>query len=191
VHVRLLAAIHRLVLTGALRSWLSSIRTLGGSADPSGAWLVFEPVLAQHVEELREALHVPPQTNEVGRSAALLVGLFHAVRRTELSNVRLLEPGSSAGLNLLVDGFYFAAGAPETGPSGRRTRRCGSGTRCSARSGRSTFRSSSGAAATCRRWTRAAWKINCGSYRSSGRISWTDIRGCMRRWRSWRSTQCR
>jgi hypothetical protein len=47
----------------------------------------------------------------------LLVGLFEAVGRSGLDRVRLLEPGASAGLNLLVDQFriggdgWWAGGA--------------------------------------------------------------------------------
>lgn len=66
---------------------------------------------------LRDALDVAPQTNEVGRSVALLAGLSEAVRRTGLAKVRLLEPGASAGLNLLVDRFRFVGDGWSAGPS--------------------------------------------------------------------------
>lgn len=73
-------------------------------------------VLGGHVPELRRALDVAPQTNETGRSTALLVGLFDVVRRCGLTKVRLLEPGASAGLNLLVDQFRFESPTWVFGP---------------------------------------------------------------------------
>jgi hypothetical protein len=48
----------------------------------------------------------PPQTNEVGRSAALVPG-FLTVAAATGRPLRLLEVGSSAGLNLRVDGYWY------------------------------------------------------------------------------------
>src|SRR4051812_48743926 len=76
VQLRLLAGIQRLVLSGAEPGLARYYPNLGGTAAPSGAWQDFEPVLRRHVEQLRGALEVVPQTNEPGRSVPLLVGLF-------------------------------------------------------------------------------------------------------------------
>ena len=74
------------------------------------------PVLSAHVDELHAALDIAPQTNEVGRSTALVVGLFAAVRRSGLTRVRLLDRGASAGLNLLVDQIRFVGEGWSFGP---------------------------------------------------------------------------
>jgi hypothetical protein len=60
---------------------------------------------------------VPPQTNEIGRSAALLAGLFDVVAVTGVREVRLLEVGASAGLNLLVDHVRFRGSSWSFGPA--------------------------------------------------------------------------
>jgi hypothetical protein len=72
--------------------------------------------LTVHDVWLCDWLDSPPQTNEVGRSGALMAGLMVAADRTGLP-MELLELGSSAGLNLNLDGFHYRFGALEAGPA--------------------------------------------------------------------------
>jgi len=58
---------------------------------------------------LAALLATPPQTNEIGRSAAFLGGLFAVARETGLP-LALLEIGASAGLNLHLDRFSYDLG---------------------------------------------------------------------------------
>jgi len=79
IHLRLLAGVFRLVLTGRAPELLAFYPCLGGSAPASQAWPVMREVIGAHLGEMCATLAIPPQTNEVGRSAALLAGLFDLV----------------------------------------------------------------------------------------------------------------
>ncbi|MGL5861513.1 MAG: DUF2332 domain-containing protein, partial [Phycicoccus sp.] len=114
--LRLLAGLFRLVLRGDASQLAGWYPCLGGDLDPRDAWAAFRPVLAAYVDELRAALEVAPQTNEPGRTVALLVGVADAVRRTGLRRVRLLEPGASGGLGLLVDRYRYSGDGWAAGP---------------------------------------------------------------------------
>ncbi len=114
--LRLLAGLFRIVLRGDAPQLEGFYPCLGGDLDPAEAWAAVRPVLAAHVDELRESLRVAPQTNEAARTVALVVGLADAVRRTGLRRVRLLEPGASAGLGLLVDRYRFVGDGWSAGP---------------------------------------------------------------------------
>lgn len=106
VALRLMGSVHRLVLerrAGALAAYYPSV---GGTWEPDGCWAAFRDLVETEPDAVREWLDRPPQTNEVGRSAALMAGLLEVTRRHDLP-VRLVEIGSSGGLNLLADRFAY------------------------------------------------------------------------------------
>jgi hypothetical protein len=110
--LRLLGALHRLVLTGRAPRLAEYYPTAGGSNSPDGAWSAAEPTLGEHCAELRRLLGRTVQTNEPGRACLLYGGLLVAAERASspAPPVRLLEVGASGGLMLLVDRYGYAVG---------------------------------------------------------------------------------
>ncbi|TDH53906.1 DUF2332 family protein [Mycobacterium eburneum] len=114
--LRLLGGLHRLVLDGsapALRRWYPSV---GGAWDTAAAWPDVVAAARAAITALRAALDRPPQTNEVGRSAALIGGLLFVAHRFPLP-VRLFEIGASAGLNLRADHYRYRYPGGVWGPA--------------------------------------------------------------------------
>ncbi len=104
--LRLAGSVHRLVLEGRAGELASYYPSVGGSWEPEKGWRAFESLLRGAPEQVREWLDRPPQTNEVGRAGALYGGLLHVPAPARLP-VRLMEIGSSAGLNLRADRFAY------------------------------------------------------------------------------------
>jgi hypothetical protein len=114
--LRLLGGLHRLALDGrapALDRWYPST---GGQWNAEAAWPDVMLAAAEHADGLRAALDQPPQTNEVGRSAALIGGLLTLVHRFGLP-IRLFEIGCSAGLNLRADHYRYRHPDGHWGPA--------------------------------------------------------------------------
>jgi hypothetical protein len=115
IQLRLLAGLFRLVLTGRAPELVRFYPCLGGTAPASQAWPLMRAVIGAHREEMHTALEVAPQTNEVGRSVALLAGLFDLVAASGVRRIRLLELGASAGLNLLLDHYAYRSNSWQFG----------------------------------------------------------------------------
>ncbi len=109
--LRLLAALHRLVLSGQAPELAVYYPSVGGYEPPEGAWAAAEATLRAHAAELEVVLRRGVQTNEPGRSAVLF-GVLLWIADHYRRPVRLLEIGASAGLNLLAEHFaYRSSGA--------------------------------------------------------------------------------
>ncbi len=118
--LRMLGGVHALVLTGQAGELAEFYPSAGGRADAGPgagrAWPALLSVLAEQPEQVRRWLSHPPQTNEVGRGAALAGALCRLVAKADLP-IRLVEVGASAGLNLRVDHFEITGGGQSFGPA--------------------------------------------------------------------------
>lgn len=94
---------------------LHALRRAGHAVGFDGDAARLRAALIEHDAALRPWLHGPPQTNEPGRSAALMVGLLHLAQRYG-PRFEVLELGSSAGLNLLIGRYRFDLGGVMVGP---------------------------------------------------------------------------
>lgn len=102
--LRLLGSVHRLVLERRADGLALFYPSVGGAWGLARGWSAFRELVAGRPDAVREWLDRPPQTNEVGRAAAIYGGLLHLPRGLPL---RLFEIGSSAGLNLLADRYGY------------------------------------------------------------------------------------
>lgn len=102
--LRLMGATQYLALSGAAPQLARCYDDVG--VDLDDVWSTFNETVERFQDALRELVLRPVQTNEVGRSAALVGGFLLVAQQAGLP-LRLLELGSSAGLNLLWDHFRY------------------------------------------------------------------------------------
>ncbi|BAJ28649.1 MULTISPECIES: DUF2332 domain-containing protein [Kitasatospora] len=123
IALRLLGAVHALVLSGLAPELAAHYPSVGGRfdpAEPDAPWPAFRAAVAAHLPFVRGWLTRPPQTNEVGRANLLFTALAWAQRELSAGTplpVRLRELGSSAGLNLLADRFRCTSDGFSYGPA--------------------------------------------------------------------------
>jgi hypothetical protein len=116
--LRLLGGVHALALSGRAPELAAFYPSCGGivESEPGspGAWIALRGILAGQSDTVRGWLDRPPQTNEVGRAAALLGALRHLAAAASMP-IRLAEVGASAGLNLRADHFFVSGPAGQYG----------------------------------------------------------------------------
>ena len=110
--LRITGGLHHLLLTGRDRSLepvYAGITTDQGTVDR----LVGEAI-RKHDTVLLPWLDGPPQTNEAGRSSAIMAGLAWLSQRLG-PRFELNEIGASAGINTMMDRFTFELGGVKFG----------------------------------------------------------------------------
>lgn len=112
VMLRLLGAVHLRVLQGLEPELARFYPSAGGAPQWPAIWDAFHAVVERQTAALRRALERHVQTNEVRRSGALLGG-FLTIAAAHGLPLRLLEIGSSAGLNLHWDRYRYDVELPD------------------------------------------------------------------------------
>ena len=101
--LRLIGGLHALARDGRRADW-SAIYPPHQAPDET-LWAMLHTVLEDEATFLEPWLDGPPQTNEVGRSAALMAGLLVLADHYGLP-FETYELGASAGLNSLLDRYH-------------------------------------------------------------------------------------
>jgi hypothetical protein len=112
--LRVAAPFHALARAGSVPA-LARVYS-GALTDPAEVAAVVRTTIADQDEEIAGWLVGPPQTNAPARSGVLMAGLLVLAKRYG-PRFELLEIGSSAGLNLLIDRYGFDLGGVRVGPS--------------------------------------------------------------------------
>jgi hypothetical protein len=115
--LRLLAALHYLVLSGQAPALARFYPSAGGTMPAAGAWPVALATIREQTAAIEARVGRTVQTNEPRRAAVLYPALLWLAERYNRP-IRLLELGASAGLNLHFDRYCYAVGGLELGDPG-------------------------------------------------------------------------
>jgi hypothetical protein len=102
----MLAGVHKLVLEGKAPGLATFYPSVGGKVDLEGVWNSFNQTVHDNLSTLSRLIIRPVQMNDVDRSVGLLGGFAAVANQTRLP-FRLLEIGSSGGLNLLWNHYHY------------------------------------------------------------------------------------
>jgi hypothetical protein len=114
--LRVAAALHAMALDGSDAALAALYPPQRDAFDPQRGPPAVSRALRAQPARVTAYLRSAPQTNEIGRSAALLGGFAHVAGATRLP-LATLEIGASAGLNMLWRQFRYELGALQWGPT--------------------------------------------------------------------------
>jgi hypothetical protein len=117
VPLRLCGGLHGLVRAGRLPS-LAALYPPTPLPEEDALWPALRQAMQDAEPELLPWLDLPPQTNEVARSAVLTAGLAVIAAETTLP-LSLFELGASGGLNMLLDRYDIRLGLGATATRNR------------------------------------------------------------------------
>ena len=113
--LRLMGALHNLVLTGQCKSLMDIYPPDYKDKTDAQIWQGVNAAFKAHAKFILGFLNSPPRTNEVRRSAILLPGFLTIAEATNGLPFVLSEVGASAGLNLNWNQYYYRFGEQEWG----------------------------------------------------------------------------
>ena len=112
--LRIAGGFHHLLLTGA-DGRLAAVYS-GAITDQAQVDALVLDLTHRFDARLLPWLDGPPQTNEAGRSASIMAGLLWLAQRVRAPRFELFEIGASAGVNTMIDRYFFRLGDTEVGP---------------------------------------------------------------------------
>ncbi|GIX18775.1 MAG: hypothetical protein KatS3mg120_0451 [Erythrobacter sp.] len=112
--LRIAGGLHHLVLTGA-DTRLAQVYS-GEITDQAVVNALVLELVHRFDARLRKWLDGPPQTNEAGRAASIMAGLLWLAHRVRAPRFDVFEIGASAGVNTMIDRYFFRLGDTDAGP---------------------------------------------------------------------------
>ncbi|MCB2068091.1 MAG: DUF2332 domain-containing protein [Erythrobacter sp.] len=112
--LRVAGGLHNLLLTGD-EPELAQVYA-GQITDQAAIDRLVDAIVRRHDARLLPWLDGPPQTNEAGRSASVMAALLWLSARLG-PRFQLIEIGASAGINTMMDRYFYDLGGTTAGPA--------------------------------------------------------------------------